>query len=108
MLQTMGTEWARNLIHPDFWLLLAEDRIKKMPNSDIVFTDVRFENEAALIRKYGKLVHIHGRETDLKKEAQGHASEKGVFFVEGTDYRVFNTGSLKDLYETFGVIFKHD
>lgn len=104
MLQTLGTEWGRVLIHPDFWLLIAEERIQSCPGLNIVFTDVRFENEATLIRKHGTLVHIVGRETDLQKELQSHASEQGISFIEGVDLRINNSGSLKDLYEAMDKI----
>ena len=43
-MQTLGTEWGRNSINSDLWLLAAEK--KNEETSDLIVTDVRFNNEA--------------------------------------------------------------
>ncbi len=91
IMQTLGTEWGRNIIHPDIWVTAA----KKYMWPYTVISDVRFENEAAFVRKHGVLVHIEGR-GGLEGEAASHASEAGVKkLVE--DYSLINCFSLKDL-----------
>lgn len=57
LLQTLGTEWGRDLVHPDLWVLLAAKRVKKDGTlSATVFTDVRFPNEEKWIRRMGGVV----------------------------------------------------
>jgi len=53
ILQTLGTEWGRDLIHPEIWLIAATHRLAKLRASSpclhiagVVVSDVRFENEA--------------------------------------------------------------
>jgi hypothetical protein len=52
MAQTLGTEWGRELVNRDLWLMLAarsinEARINGL--AGIVFTDCRFANEAEFV-----------------------------------------------------------
>lgn len=92
--QTLGTEWARNL-DPDFWLNLAGQNTKHLRK--VVFTDVRFENEAAWVRKQGGVIwHISGRSTTVTGEAAKHVSEVAIKFLEG-DFKLDNSGSIEDL-----------
>lgn len=49
LLQVLGTDIGREMFGEDFWVLQA---IKGLhPTQDIVFTDVRFPNEAAMVKK---------------------------------------------------------
>ena len=98
--QTLGTEWGRDKVHPDLWLLIMEqhwNRVRACGGS-LVITDVRFENEAAWVRSQGGIVvHITSirQQTGMSAEAQAHVSEKGVGFVQSSstyagDRLVFN------------------
>jgi hypothetical protein len=75
-MQTLGTEWGRNHMGQDFWVNMVRARIGNAPaGSKIVIDDVRFENEAALIRELGgKVIMITGREGIVGE----HVSEHGV------------------------------
>lgn len=53
MMQTLGTEWGRMLIHPDLWLRALA---KRLPAKGAVIADVRFENEARVIHELGGVV----------------------------------------------------
>jgi hypothetical protein len=97
LLQTLGTEWARNSLHPDFWCQVAAVRLNSniRLNKITVFDDVRFENEAALIRVLGGIViGIRGRAAELPPSAAAHASEQGV----EPDFWIDNTGTVDDLH----------
>lgn len=79
---TLGTEWGRDHISPDIWLTIAENRIHETPVMTIPYiTDVRFDNEADMVRGVGGLiVHIlDGR----PKDPNAHRSEKGVEIRSG-------------------------
>ncbi len=71
MLQSLGTEWGREMVHPDLWVRVL---LHNIPPSGAIISDVRFVNEAELIRKKGGLI--------LKVErpgtghGDGHISEK--------------------------------
>lgn len=97
--QTLGTEWGRNCINPDLWILLAEQTIKASRlASQFVITDVRFENEAEMIRRNGgKICHISGRKYGTGNDA--HASEALIAFKDG-DARINNCHSMGELVET--------
>ena len=92
--QTLGTEWARQL-DPNFWLDLARKDISV--RYWVVVTDVRFENEANLIRELGgRIWHITGRRVELLGDTASHESEIPVAFKDG-DSIIQNTGTLQDL-----------
>ncbi len=94
--QKLGTEWGREL-DPDIWVKIAERQISRWHDS-IVITDVRFENEAAMIRKLGgSILHLKGRKVDLGISAR-HQSENPVMFYPNHDYLIDNSDSLDDLY----------
>jgi hypothetical protein len=70
MMQTVGTEWGRRMVHPDLWLraLLA-----RVPAEGAVISDVRFPNEAeAIIEQGGVVIRLSRPGTG---EGDGHASE---------------------------------
>jgi hypothetical protein len=98
LMQTLGTEWGRGLINPDIWLLLAQRSVDDYQEQgrSVVITDVRFENEADLIRAMGGQVwHIHRPNV---QQVAAHASESGIAFLTG-DRRIDNNSSLEDLCE---------
>lgn len=52
MMQMGGTEFVRNMINPNFWIIRMQKELNQFfPNERIVVDDIRFENEADLIRK---------------------------------------------------------
>jgi len=55
MMQTLGTEWGRTCIHPDFWVMIARAEAQRImaDGGSVVIDDVRFPNEAAMIRDLG-------------------------------------------------------
>ena len=92
LLQTLGTEWGRDCVNPDLWVLVARQKILLSESDYIVFDDVRFENEAAMIRSLGGLI-IHIDRGDVVHDA--HASEAGIQDHE-SDCFVDNDNSLDD------------
>ena len=84
ILQLMGTDFGRDMLHPELWLRLLAADIERMTANGItpVITDARFENEAAFVRNLGgTLIHVVNPETVSRTDA--HASENGVAFVDG-------------------------
>jgi hypothetical protein len=100
MMQTLGTEWGRQLIHSDIWLMVARESIERTLSvrGRVVVTDVRFENEATMIRSLGGTIwHI---DRDAAGTAHAHTSESGVAFDPATDMRIDNNASVGDLYRS--------
>lgn len=99
LMQTLGTDWGRR-IDPGIWIWNASRRLRAAREfagdawAGAVFTDVRFENEAAWIRRSGGVV-IHVLR-DVAPRVADHASEAGVSQQPG-DLVVCNNGSLHDL-----------
>lgn len=100
MMQTLGTEWGRNLIDEDMWITIAEARIEAMRLGGfcpaIVVSDIRRSNEAAWIRRMGGRVW----EIDTLQGSAGrdpHISEIGIAGHE-RDEVICNMGTLDELY----------
>jgi hypothetical protein len=93
LMQTLGTEWGRQLIHPDLWLLLADRKIAQN-GAGCVVADVRFENEAAWIRRNnGVVIHVFRKTTT---QVEQHISEAGIS-VQMFDRTIHNNGTLEEL-----------
>jgi len=92
--QSLGTEWGRELIHSDIWIMAWE---ATMPQGcGIVADDVRFPNEVEAIRRHGgKLIAIQRPSLGLVR-TDTHASEAHANTLEA-DFRIVNGGSLEDL-----------
>ena len=104
MMQSLGTEWGRNIIHPEVWLLLAQQELLNR-GAGMIVTDVRFENETAWIRKNrGVVIHIQRDNAALVNE---HSSEAGLEVVPG-DITIFNNGSLDELQYATSKLFGGD
>lgn len=79
LMQTLGTEWGRTLVDPEIWTLrvrcMIESRRLVGSYYGTVIDDVRFDDEAKLIRAMGGVVIAIDR-GGLPKMT--HASEAGV------------------------------
>lgn len=94
LLQSLGTEWGRDMIHPEIWIMSTLRRIEGV--SSVVITDVRFNNEAeAILARGGAVWRVSGRASDLGADAS-HKSEAGVA-DKYIDETIRNTGTLDDL-----------
>jgi hypothetical protein len=100
LMQSLGTEWGRNNVHPELWLLLAEQNLDLLARTHdetrgFVVSDVRFENEADFIRKRGGVV-IH-MERIAALTVNQHSSENGVVRAPG-DIWLPNDGPFEELF----------
>lgn len=106
ILQTIGTEFGRNLIADDVWLQLAKENIEHQLKyvDNIVITDCRFENEADMIHAMGgeviRIVRDNNPHTaNIASNAIGnHASESG-FPIDKCDHIIYNNRSLHEFEE---------
>jgi len=96
MMQTLGTEWGRNTVHPNVWVECLADEIGFLnwEEDNVVIPDVRFDNEAKMLRSLGgKIIHIT---RDAAAPVNPHVSEAGIS-PELIDLEIANNGSLDDL-----------
>lgn len=98
LMQTLGTEWGRDLVHEDIWILRAEERLRQYRKfaSSIVVTDIRRENEAQWVRRQGGAIwHIL---RPLPRNVTGlHPTEAGIAIVLGLDSVIQNVDGLEQL-----------
>lgn len=86
--QTLGTEWGRDMIDPEIWLKIMQQKFNKISKvarleqgrimgMGLIVPDVRFDNEAQWIRDEGGLL-IHVERPDLEKISESsHSTEAG-------------------------------
>lgn len=95
MMQTLGTEWGRDMVDRNVWIRLLERRIAALREAGVetvAVADVRFENEAAAIRSMpgGELWRVHRAGPS---PAGSHSSESGVAMLEH-EVEIQNYGNL--------------
>lgn len=84
ILQLLGTEFGREMVHRDLWLRCWSGRVKPQlaAGGSVVVDDVRFPEEAALVEELGGRMWKISRPTaDLSwriRDAKPHASEGGL------------------------------
>jgi hypothetical protein len=97
LLRTLGTEWGRDLICNDLWLRSWSARIAGL--SYVVTDDVRFPNEADLIRQAGGQLWIVTSEREGFAPVDANHRSDGALLDYAFDYGICNDGSLGELYE---------
>jgi len=95
-MQSIGTNWGRDLIHPDLWVTLWIASVTPMLGFPVVADDVRFPNEVAAIHELGGEVW---RITRPGCESDGHESEAHVNNLD-VDTEIYNRDSLAELRKT--------
>lgn len=103
LLQAMGSEVGRDLIDPQIWVELTMYGVDKERN--IVFSDVRFKNEAEEIKwKQGQLWRISRIEKGAPVNL--HRSETELDTWDFDEY-VSNNGTIEDLRDEIkGLLWK--
>lgn len=96
LLQTLGTEWGRQLVVDDVWVRLAARKIEKTPGN-VVVTDVRFDNEAEMLRQEFDAV-IWRVDRPGATTCVSHSSEAGVS-ERLVDKIILNDGDIGSLDE---------
>ncbi len=95
ILQWWGTEYRRAK-QPDYWLNQVRDRIRSDPEAHWVIPDVRFQNEADILRSLGGHIGLVLR-AGVAPVVQ-HVSEAFWRSCE-PDFTLHNDGTLDDLRE---------
>lgn len=56
LMQSLGTEWGRDMISQDIWVLALHKKILASDSETIIIDDCRFENEAEWVRNQGGII----------------------------------------------------
>lgn len=94
-LQTLGTEWGRELISKNLWVDAWERSRKKTVGSTVV-DDMRFTNEAIKLRELGGILIRITREEDDRIDIS-HLSEIEQLRIS-VDHTITNDGTPEDMY----------
>ena len=97
ILQTLGTEWGRNCIGSEIWLDCMMSRVAshlKESDSKIIIDDVRFQNEAELVKKMGGEMWMIVRPSAQRNTT--HESEGALDKWESFDRMIINDGTIAD------------
>jgi len=88
IMQTLGTDWGRNMIDPDIWINCMNNRFNNISKDVwLVVDDVRFENEYDFLKEKGfSIIKVISTTDDYKEDK--HISEQ--LNVEA-DYQLYNT-----------------
>jgi hypothetical protein len=103
--QTMGTEWGRNCVGTDIWAQLTQTTIRRRLEEGcdlVVIDDMRFLNEARVIRELGgELWRVRNSAVEQRAAAEvlAHPSE-GALADEAFDYTIANDGTWQELVAT--------
>src|SRR5699024_8911126 len=88
-MQTLGTEWGRNCIHPNLWVSAWKASIVGKPR--VVVDDLRFPNEEAAVRDLGGVVWR------VERPGVGESSHASESQRLGFDKLIYNEADLNTL-----------
>ena len=100
-MQTLGTEWGRQLIHPSLWVHIWKGRVTQQLalGHRVVCDDCRYENEGLMVRSF-QMAEVwrvkRNSEIDWPEDTK-HSSEKGFNLIQ-VDRVFMNYARLEDLY----------
>ena len=105
MLQWWGADFRRHYKGESYWLDKMLAKMKTIAGREVlVITDVRYPNEAELVKGAGGIMIRVERKTGLE---DAHSSENLLDNFEGFDYRLTNNGTIYDLKEKVARIVSH-
>lgn len=77
LLQTIGTDWGRQMIHPEIWVRAWRPEVEQllMEGVSVVVDDMRFPNELAEVKRLGGLTVRVVRPAAIRGPESAHVSE---------------------------------
>lgn len=92
LMQTLGTEWGRRMVHSDVWVQAWRKRLHEYGDR-VVVDDLRFPNEAMCIRALGGVIWRINRPS---VPVMDHVSERYVREI-AVDREIQNTSTIAAL-----------
>jgi len=119
LLQWLGTDWGRDTISKTLWVDIWKAEVIKTrylyPDTVVVCDDVRFDNEAEMLKSLGgvivKITSGHAeKRIDTKSGISNHASEAGInpsFIdceVENNGTRLEFLNKMTEVYKKYSIL----
>jgi len=119
LLQWLGTDWGRDTISKtlwvDIWKAEVASIVERFPEAIIVCDDVRFDNEAEMLKSMGgvviKITSAHSQNRiDTTSGIKHHSSENGISAsfvdceIENNDTKYQFENKITEVYKEFGII----
>jgi energy-coupling factor transporter ATP-binding protein EcfA2 len=99
-MQTLGTEWGRNLLHTDLWIAAWKRNLGSIVDQhDVIVDDLRFLSEEKAVRTFRNSVIIRIARKD-DKTAGDHSSEKEYTRI-CVDVMITNDSTPEDMYGVY-------
>lgn len=108
LMVTIATEWGRNMVHPDIWVMVLEKELKELEQLDnissskvfVIIDDLRFQNEYDfLVSKGAMILGVERGELPGRMEDQ-HISEQLPYrFAELGIPIIKNDSTLAELHQ---------
>lgn len=99
LMTSLGTDWGRRMIDDELWIRMAEYwlRLQAQFSARVVILDVRYANEAAMIRRRGgEIWHVVRRDRPVLEARDAHETEHGIARAPG-DSVIANDEGLEQL-----------
>lgn len=103
LMQSLGTEWGRDLVDQDLWCRHMALRIRQRQGRSVVISDVRFLNEARLILDNGWQIWRISRPGAQTTAHCDHRSEQEQRRIV-SHHDLINDGTLEQLFEKVDTI----
>jgi energy-coupling factor transporter ATP-binding protein EcfA2 len=98
-MQTLDTEWGRNLLHTDLWIDAWKRNLGSIINQhDIIVDDLRFLSEERAIRTFKNSVIV--KVTRGEYEPGDHSSENEQTMIHA-DVTIHNQSTPEDTYSVY-------
>jgi hypothetical protein len=105
LMQKCATDFVRDMVYYNFWTWRMGHAIADAKTNMIVIDDIRFENEAALVRELGgKVIHLKRDFKPVTTETE-HKSEKGI--IEFPDDLILdcNIGKIEAFTKAYSFVY---
>lgn len=94
-MQTLGTEWGRDIISKNLWTNILKRRIESLPNNPrIVIDDMRFPQETDMIKNLKGTIILIQRPG---YSSTSHSSEKEYLKIN-QDFTIINDKTPEDMF----------
>lgn len=101
-MQFIGTELFRNQLNKlicdigeDIWMKIVYQKIKKLLGNNIIISDVRYQNEADMIKNCGGIIIKIQRNYDISDISDIHSSEQNEIIF---DHIIMNDKTQMEFY----------
>lgn len=98
LMQTLGTDWGRKMIHKDFWVLTTKMYVEGRNHQYFCFADVRFQNEVNyILENDGIIVRLKRPGVSSVSDHESEKHYDNLCIPYWMHYLIVNDGSVEDL-----------